>query len=154
MKKFLILSSLYFFVCSVFGASNELNPFFVFNEDNRAEYALSMHFNEAEITGICIVKKQEESIVGSVINEFGIKAFDFRYDRKSKKISLLNVISFMDKWYIKKVIKSDWKYLLSYPDVKRHKKRKITREDGILGVENTKYNVKYRFTPSTSGYKK
>lgn len=68
------------------------------------EYNLRMQFRGHEITGICVINKTNDSnLVGTVINEFGMKAFDFVYS--NGKIKLINIISFLDKWYIRKVLK-------------------------------------------------
>ena len=65
---------------------------------------------KANITGIFIVKQIDGAWKGTLINEFGLKVFDFV--STSKKYELLNVISFLDKWYIKKVIASDIQFIM------------------------------------------
>lgn len=142
MKAFLIYISL--FLASFASASP-----FSFNKEGRATYNLFMQFKENGITGICIIKAGEDLWKGSVINEFGVKAFDFTYQTGKQKVKLLNVTGFMNKWYIKKTIRSDWKYLLSYPNHKKKDKnhRLTVKEDGTIILENRKHSIQYVFTP-------
>lgn len=150
MKRFLILSSLLLSILFAFGQETELLPFSWFDKVGKVEYSTTLKFKNNEITGISITKLQGDELIGSLVNEFGIKAFDFKYNTKSKKIKLFNVIAFMDKWYIKKALKSDLKYLFSYPKTKKSKRRNIVVREDILLLENTKYDIKYIFTPLTS----
>ena len=65
---------------------------------------------KADITGICILKQINGEWKGTVINEFGLKAFDFV--STPEKCELINVLPFIDKWYIKKVIASDIQFIM------------------------------------------
>jgi len=65
---------------------------------------------KAEITGILIAKQMNGAWRGTLINEFGLKVFDFV--STPKKCELMNVISFLDKWYIKKLIASDIQFIM------------------------------------------
>lgn len=149
MKAFLIFIS---FITACFPTGEKLSPGpsfpFSFNEEGLANYKLLMQFGENSITGLCILKAGEDVWKGSIINEFGIKAFDLTYQTKKQKVKLINVTSFMNKWYIKKIIRDDWKYLLSYPEYKeKHKHRQLTiGNDGTITLENKKYKIKYIFT--------
>lgn len=149
MKRFLFWISWLLVMTQI--SAQEMMPtdsLFCFDDTGKIEYAFFLQFKENSFTGICIIKKDDDKLVGSIVNEFGIKVFDFIYWVSSDKISLLNVISFMDKWYIRKVIKADWKNLLAYPEVKkRSKKRNITiTEDGSVVLENLKYQIRYTLT--------
>ncbi|MDR3118556.1 MAG: hypothetical protein LBU44_03950 [Mediterranea sp.] len=122
---------------------------FHFDNTGKIEYNFFLQFKENGFTGICIIKQGDGEMIGSIINEFGVKAFDFVYKINSGKIRLLNVIAFMDKWYIKKIVMEDWKYLLAYPNVKKQsKKRKVVRmDDGGIVLENTRHRIRYTLTP-------
>jgi len=74
------------------------------------DFRLLLSTPKADITGIFIVKKINNAWRGTIINEFGIKVFDFV--STSKKCELMNVISFVDKGYIKKVIASDIQFIM------------------------------------------
>ena len=74
------------------------------------EFRILLATPKANITGIFIVKQVDGAWKGTLINEFGLKVFDFV--STSKKCELLNVISFLDKWYIKKVIASDIQFII------------------------------------------
>ena len=97
-------------------------------QDATKEYNLLMQIRGQEMTSICIMDlSDEQDIVGTVMNEFGVKAFDFTFNGKKAKIC--NVVGPLDKWYIRKVLKADFTFLLSNIrqgiDVTK-KKRKLT----------------------------
>ncbi len=117
------------------------------------EYNLLMQVRGQEITGICVMNTSPENeVVGTVINEFGVKAFDFTYaDGKTK---VLNVVAMLDKWYIRKVLKKDLTFILSnMPEGKDtvKKKRRISfLPDGSIDMMNSRFNIHYTFTPIKS----
>lgn len=63
-------------------AASPREDFFPDGEGERREYAVALGFGEARLSGVCVVKCMEGAVVGSLLNEFGIRAFDFRYDPK------------------------------------------------------------------------
>ena len=90
------------------------------------EYHLLMQVKGQEVTGICVIDSVADGgLVGTVINEFGAKAFDFTYNNKGK-VKVLNVVAFLDKWYIRCVLRRDLaKILPTLPkDEESHYKRR------------------------------
>lgn len=90
------------------------------------EYHLLMQVKGQEVTGICVIDSVADGgLVGTVINEFGAKAFDFTYNNKGK-VKVLNVVAFLDKWYIRRVLRRDLaKILPTLPkDEESHYKRR------------------------------
>ena len=61
----------------------------------RCMFDISME--KGHLSGILITKDRDDAIVGTMINEFGITALSFIYDKHSQKIKLENVIGFMNK---------------------------------------------------------
>lgn len=75
------------------------------------EYNLLMQVRGQELTSICMMNVSADgSVVGTVVNEMGMKAFDFTYERGKAKV--LNVVAFLDKWYIRRVLRKDLAYIL------------------------------------------
>lgn len=75
------------------------------------EYNLLMQVKGQELTSICMMNVSPNgSMVGTVVNEMGMKAFDFTFDRGKAKV--LNVVAFLNKWYIRKVLRKDLAYIL------------------------------------------
>jgi hypothetical protein len=117
------------------------------------EYNLLMQIRGREMTAICVMEVQpDRHIVGTVVNEFGVKAFDFSFDGDKAKV--FNVIGPLDKWYIRKVLRGDFSFILSNIEMHRDavkKKRKMTiLPNGDISVSNDRYNIHYTFTPMTS----
>ena len=117
------------------------------------EYNLTMQVRGYEITGICLMNKSaDNSIMGTVINEFGMKAFDFIYD--NGKIQLLNIVAFLDKWYIRKVLKKDLAFILSQidkgVDFEKKPRKILFKPNGEVEVINSRYKIYYSFTPMIS----
>ncbi len=90
------------------------------------------------ITGICILKKNGDEWRGTLINEMGAKAFDFIIT--DEKCELLNVISMMDKWYIKKTVAADLYFLFNVDNPRASFQKKLERfeQDGNLVVNYKK----------------
>ena len=118
------------------------------------EYNLFMEIRGREVTGICIINIQPDStIVGTVVNEFGVKAFDFTYDGSKAKV--FNVIRPLDKWYIRKVLRNDFRFILSnmrfritnpqQRDVVEKKRKLTVSPNGDMIVENTRFKIRYTF---------
>lgn len=100
------------------------------------EYHLLMQVKGQELTSICVIDTVSDgNLVGTVINEFGAKAFDFTYT--NGKVKVLNVVAFLDKWYIRRVLRRDLKHILPTltPDKESYYKRRW---------------ISYTFTPMTS----
>ena len=122
-------------------------------QDDSREYNLLMQIRGQELTSICIMDFTDgQDIVGTVVNEFGVKAFDFTFDGSKAKIC--NVVGPLNKWYIKKILRADFSFILSNirqgSDVSK-KKRKLTfSPDGEIRFTNDRYNIHYTFTPLNS----
>lgn len=113
------------------------------------EYNLLMQVRGNEISNICVMKTEPDgSIVGTVVSQFGIKAFDFTYSQG--KAQVLNLIAMLDKWYIRKVLRKDLTFILqNLPEGKDvvKKKRKMTfLPNGDIDVVNEKYKIRYLFS--------
>jgi hypothetical protein len=88
------------------------------------EYRLIFSTPKTNISSICIVKQSNGLWKGTIINEFGVKVFDFV--STPQKCELMNVISFLDKWYVKRVIASDIQFIMEIDNPKY--------EEGIKSV--------------------
>jgi hypothetical protein len=74
------------------------------------DFRMMLSTPKVNLTGICIVKQVNGDWRGSIMNEFGVKILDFV--STPEKCKLVHVISFLDKWYIKKVIASDIQFMM------------------------------------------
>ena len=114
------------------------------------QYNLLLQAGPHQISGICVMKMTSPSeVIGTVINEFGLTAFDFEYRRGKTKLS--NLPPFLDKWYIRMVLKSDLSFFFSNLPKQRNV-RKISKQitfspDGEINLINIRYKIKYTFTP-------
>ena len=103
-----------------------------------------------EITGLCIMDIADDgAIVGTVVNEMGVKAFDFTM--VSDKTKIINVIGPLNKWYIKRVLRKDFSFILHYikggKDVIMKWRTLRFLPNGDINVENARYKINYTFTP-------
>ncbi len=137
----------------------------VWHAENRSDslknsYRVVLKTPDNSITGICILKKNGDEWRGTLINEMGAKAFDFIVT--DEKCELLNVISMMDKWYVKKTVAADLYFLFNVDNpeapfrerlerfeqdgnlVVNYKKRQILAEpDGSILLMNNRHNLQY-----------
>lgn len=98
--------------------------------------SVEISFEKGGITGICLLRKEEQTVSGTIMNEFGIKVFDFVYYPQRDKLRLFNVIEMLDKWYIRRVVRRDLKQVLPHlPPVSEYR------------YENRKRHIHYLFTP-------
>ena len=123
------------------------------SQEASREYNLLMQMKGQEMTSICVMELSDgQDIVGTVMNEFGVKAFDFTFDGNKAKIC--NVVGPLNKWYIKRVLKTYFSLLLSNIRQGTHvtkKKRQLTfSPDGEIHLVNDRYNIHYTFTPMNS----
>jgi hypothetical protein len=104
-------------------------------------YRMTLKTAENRITGLCILKKTGDEWRGTVINEMGAKAFDFILT--DDKCVLLNVISMMDKWYIRKTVAADLCYLFNVDNPKAPFRKRLERfeQDGGLVVNYKKKQI-------------
>lgn len=120
------------------------------NEASRMSFRIEMQ--RGYLSGILITADSGTDINGAMINEFGISALDFTYSRKSGKVKLLNVISFLNKWYIKRVLRADLGYcmhILYGIPISKERNYTVTRDGDSLSIVNTKRNISYIFSPIT-----
>ena len=119
------------------------------------EYNLLMDVRGREITSICMMNIEEDgSIVGTVVNEMGVKAFDFTYANGKAKV--INVLGPLNKWYIRKVLRKDFSFILSNISKNQNvvwKKRSMTvSPNGDIVIKNDRFNISYTFTPMNANH--
>jgi len=104
------------------------------DSENINRYQVSIQVSGNTITGMCMLRKSDEGWRGTLINEFGVKAFDFIVT--PKKCELLHTISMLNKWYIRRTIADDLHFLfeIDNPNVSFQKKTTWTEQDGALVV--------------------
>ena len=127
------------------------------------DFRVTFSAKKASITGIYIVKKVNGTWKGTIINEFGLKVLDFA--STPQQCELLNVIIFLNKYYIRKVISSDIQYIMEIDDpayktgiqsdrywngdtltVNHKKARELQRfPNGEMMYKNHKYGLTYSF---------
>lgn len=124
-------------------------------DDNvsQRQYNVGIQARGNNISGIALMEQAADGgIVGTIVNEFGVKVFDFM--RTSGKTKLLNVIAPLNKWYIRRILKKDVGIILSslYDTTSPAKiakgKRIVEQEnDGRLTLTNQRYKIVYTFSP-------
>lgn len=76
------------------------------------KYSAMIELPKAYLSGVCVLRTENDTVTGCLFNEFGISALEFvRYPGK-KKAKILSVIEMLDKWYIKRVLSRDIARLL------------------------------------------
>lgn len=135
--KFLCWINLLFFVDNL--SAQPLFP----QGTEKVKWNLTLTRGKMTFTGICVVKQTEEGMVGSVVNEFGIHAFDMIGKRGRLKIK--HMMPLMDKWYIQKILQNDLRILTFANETDLGKKRVLEISDSHILLENKKYNIKYLF---------
>ena len=116
----------------------------IFDTEDASQYRVRIKMAQAELTGILVLKYMDTEWRGSLVNEFGIKAFDFTASQK--KCELQNVIPYLNKWYIRRTIESDFAYLLWSEQQKNVKGKSLDQlPDGAFLLKNEKRGIEYLF---------
>ena len=100
----------------------------------RMRYDVNIEMPKGYISGICVMTYDEDKLKGAVVNEFGVTAMAFTYNERKDKVKLVNVIDMLDKWYIRRVLRSDLREVI-------HGLR-----NGNDTYINEKRKIKYQFT--------
>ena len=99
-------------VTSLTDATN-VSFLFPFAGDESTRYTVVITFKTASFSGICVVKNIGTQMAGTIVNEFGIRAFDFTMSQDRRRVKLLNVMKPLDKCLIRKAIARDLKRLFN-----------------------------------------
>ncbi|MDR2118489.1 MAG: hypothetical protein LBP25_03005 [Tannerellaceae bacterium] len=117
--------------------------------EQTGRFRLHIRADRVDMTGILAVRHPEGEWRGSVINEFGIKAFDFIV--KDRKCRLLNILPSFNKWYIRKTIESDFSFLFraaQQGDAVKGKSVSL-QSGGAFRIKNERRHIEYIFQPMT-----
>lgn len=94
-------------------------------------------------------KEPNGEIVGTIVNEFGVKVLDFTL--KGGKAQIFNLIKPLDKWYIRKMLRRDFKIILSNifnPKNFIEKKMEcVVQDENEIKFINHRLAIEYIFTP-------
>lgn len=148
MKAFLIFLSSLFAVISFTAKADEVDSQEYVSQLER--YTFQIENSNSVVSGILITSENNGDIRGSMINEFGVSALDFIYTKKNEKIKILNVISFLNKWYIKRVLRNDIKYCLHILygiPLKGKSNYEVVKSVEQTSIINNKWHLKYTLTP-------
>lgn len=156
MRRCLALISLLLVLCVVpYAAQAKGNASSLVSDTTvcEEEYNMLMQVRGNEITGICVMNVGgDNSIVGTIVNEFGVKAFDFISSNGKTKV--LNVMGPLDKWYIRMVLRKDFAFFLANrkggKDVRKGKRVIKFMPNGDIEVFNKRIKIHYTFTPMRS----
>ena len=141
MKRCLLcLSLLLAVVCA--SAAGYLLPL-----DGHRQYSVAMTIRGTQLSGLCLVRVSDEGYRGSIVNEFGIHALDFTLSPDRQRVRLYNLLPAMNRWYIKRVVRGDLKFLFNATQNPQRKgKRTVTVDsDQTVTLVNSKYRLKYSF---------
>ncbi|MDR2626587.1 MAG: hypothetical protein LBC40_00960 [Dysgonamonadaceae bacterium] len=127
-------------------AVNPSSVFFAPDTTPITKYRITIQTKDTETTGIFALKYAGGEWRGSLINEVGAKAFDFI--ASDGRCHLINLISFLDKWYIRQTIESDFAFLFYAPkDLPVKGKSFQVLPGGAFVLKNEKRNIVYSFQP-------
>lgn len=154
MKNSLLINSCLFSLCLLLSAACASTHNASATGDNQlldkgktSRYQLLIKVNQSEITGIMLLKYTENEWRGSLMNEFGVKAFDLTAAKG--KCRLQHILPLLDKWYIRRAIASDFAFLFwNAGQGKPDKGKSVERlPDGAFLLKNEKRHITYLFQP-------
>ena len=131
-RKFFI--NLLFVLCSSFNI-------FAQGQGRMDIYKVQIDIQDAYLSGVCIIRDVEGLLTGAVVNEFGVSAVTFRYNKTKDKVKILSLAAAMKRPGVKVLLKKDLRNIM---------RDYCLSEVGFKTVyiyENPKYRMKYNFTP-------
>ena len=131
-RKFFI--NLLFVLCSSFNI-------FAQGQGRMDRYKVQIDIQEAYLSGVCIIRDVEGLLTGAVVNEFGVSAVTFRYNKTKDKVKILSLAAALKRPGVKVLLKNDLRNIM---------REYCISEVGFKTVyiyENPKYRMKYNFTP-------
>ena len=131
-RKFFI--NLLFVLCSSFNI-------FAQGQGRMDRYKVQIDIQDAYLSGVCMIKDVEGLLTGAVVNEFGVSAVTFRYNKTKDKVKILSLAAAMKRPGVKVLLKNDLRNIM---------REYCLSEVGFKTVyiyENPKYRMKYNFTP-------
>ena len=131
-RKFFI--NLLFVLCSSFNI-------FAQGQERMDRYKVQIDIQEAYLSGVCIIRDVEGLLTGAVVNEFGVSAVTFRYNKTKDKVKILSLAAALKRPGVKVLLKNDLRNIM---------REYCLSEVGFKTVyiyENPKYRMKYNFTP-------
>ena len=132
IRKFFIF--LFLVLCSSFNI-------FAQGQGRMDRYKVQIDIQEAYLSGVCIIRDVEGLLTGAVVNEFGVSAVTFRYNKTKDKVKILSIAAAMKRPGVKALLKHDLRNIM----------REYCHAEGgfktVYIYENPKYRMKYNFTP-------
>lgn len=114
-------------------------------------HSFQVQMGAGSLSGILLMRADSTAVTGSMINEFGISAVNFTYRLPRHDVKLLSVIGFLDKWYIRRVLRRDLalcvELLRGLPASKSRGNYTITLSGDTTTVTNRRRHITYKFAP-------
>lgn len=129
-----------FFIYLLFVLCSSLN-IFAQGQGRMDRYKVQIDIQDAYLSGVCIIRDVEGLLTGAVVNEFGVSAVTFRYNKTKDKVKILSLAAAMKRPGVKVLLKNDLRNIM---------REYCLSEVGFKTVyiyENPKYRMKYNFTP-------
>ena len=114
--------------------------------DGKRQYSVTIEMPRGSLSGICLIKTDASGSKGSLVNEFGIHALDFTVSTDRRKVRLLHVIDRMNKWYIKRILRRDLRFLFLNKESAQDRWREVIVAGDTTILHNKKYHITYTFT--------
>ena len=127
-----LISSILLFFCVEVAGAQTLYPK---NEGDKVRSSAMIEMPKGYVSGICVMYNDGTSVKASIFNEFGISAIDFVYNPQKDKVKLVSVIKMLNKWYIRKLLKSDLRKVMH------------CLQQGNGEYRNERYKIDYKFSP-------
>ena len=118
-----------------------------FESDSTYNSRLEIEIGQNEISGLCAMRVENGTYNGCIINEFGIKAFDFTYNVNSHKLKLIYVSPNINRWLIRKTLKKDLQQILASKSEFSTSKYKLCKHNQDIFFKNLKHHITYHFFP-------
>lgn len=150
MKRFLLFSSMVLLLCQcALARGNDIPDWPDSCVVDSWEYNVLIQARGNDVTGMCLMNLYpDSSIIGTVVNDFGVKVLDFTYAKG--KAQVMNVFGPINKWYIRRVLRGDFAFILANlrrgEDVVAKKRRLTIMPNGDIHIANERYHINYVFS--------
>ena len=123
-------------------------------DSTRSDLRISINMRGTQLTGILIIVHDDTGeLRGTMVNEFGVRLFDFSAPNRLRRTRLHHMMGAMNKRYVRHIVASDLTHLLratneSCGHIVRHHTTS-TDSSGLITLTNLRHNITYTLRPIT-----
>ncbi len=145
-------------LCPLMGCASELtlDTLVSVRSCGTDRYSVAIDFGKASLTGILVVKDENDVLKGGIVNEFGVSMVDFSYSKEKDKVRIHRLgTAIMKRYYVRCILRKDLRqcmHILYGMHSKLKRAYTVEHSGDEVRITNTRRGITYTFaTLKTAG---